>query len=292
VLDAARTGRAGLALDVERALRVGLPRRGDDAAGGEVAGELPTTYLRDAARAASAELVQKGDLKPGDLFTHLICAFPVVPRPGGEPESPSFAIEEVVEPLPLEETSLARFHADAVACGEPSPADVPVFVPQRILDEAVEMARAAGETETGGILVGRLHRDPSAPEIFVEVTALIPDPHTVANAMQVTFTAETWAAVDAALALRRRNEMKLGWFHSHPDFCRKCPEENRERCHLSRPFLSADDLLLHRACFGRAYHVALLISHDVRVGHKCSLFGWRRGMVAARALHVLPQQRG
>ncbi len=263
-----------------------------DVAGDDGACELPTAYLRDAARAASSDFVQKGELKSGELFTYLVCAFPAAAASNDGPAAPGFAIEEVVEPLPLVDTPLQSFLANAVTCGDTLAEDVPVFVPQRVLDEAVAMARAAGDSETGGILVGKLHRDRDTPEIFVEVTALIAAPHTLANATQVTFTAETWAAVDAALALRRRNELKLGWFHSHPDWCRKCPEENRERCQLSRPFLSADDVHLHGVCFGRAYHVALLISDNIRTGHTWSLFGWRRGTVAARAFHILQEPRG
>jgi proteasome lid subunit RPN8/RPN11 len=265
-----------------------------DTGGAEICCEIATAYLRTAAHEASAGFVQKGDLKSGELFTYLVCAFPAGTPPSVACDVPAFTVEEVVEPLPLVNTPLQHLLANAEICGEPHSDDVPVFIPQRVLDEAVALARGAGDSETGGILVGTLHSDREVPELFVEVTALIAAPHTLANATQVTFTAETWAAVDAVLALRRRNaalrqrnEMKLGWFHSHPDWCRKCPAEKRENCQLSRPFLSAEDVHLHRVCFGRAYHLALLISDNIHTGPTWSLFGWRRGMVMPRAFHIL-----
>ena len=113
-------------------------------------------------------------------------------------------------------------------------------------------------------LVGKLHRDPAGGDLLVEITAQLPAPHTVSQAASLTFTPDTWAAVDRALALRRRGELMLGWWHYHPDFCRKCPPENRRRCHLAATFFSAEDVNLHRTCFGRAYHVALLVSDTRR----------------------------
>jgi hypothetical protein len=78
-----------------------------------------------------------------------------------------------------------------------------------------------------------------------------------------------------------------GWWHYHPDFCRKCPEETRSQCAISRPFFSADDLQLHHAVFPRAFHVALLVSDHGEEAMDVSLFGWRHGMVVSRGFNVL-----
>ena len=208
--------------------------------------------------------------------------------PQGEAElADGFAVEPIVEPLTIEETPLARFSARAVAQGPQADGDMPVFIPQSVLDEAVELSRQAGDVEAGGILIGRLHRDSTLPEVFVEITALFPAPHTVSQATKVTFTAETWSAVDAAIALRGRGEKKIAWLHSHVDWCRSCPPDKRARCTLSNAFFSADDVHLHRVCFGRAYQVALLVSENADASFTCSLFGWRRGMVEARGYHVI-----
>jgi hypothetical protein len=110
------------------------------------------------------------------------------------------------------------------------------------------------------------------------------------SSAKLTFSADTWAAVHAALTLRNRGEMLLGWWHFHPDFCRLrgCPIERRRACDGARPFLSADDVHLHATCFPAGHHVALLVSESSHEeGLARTLFGWWQGMVAARGFHIL-----
>jgi proteasome lid subunit RPN8/RPN11 len=266
------------------------PDRRDDAAlAGAMSREFPVAYFRGLAQQASAGLVEQGTIKEAEVFHYLVCAFStqgVAPKPGVL----DFAVEEVEQQLPLAESSLESYFHGAEPVGSfEAGVDVPVFIPARVLDEATALARAAGDVETGGVLVGRLHRDSSVPEIFIEVTALIPAQHTQSESTKLTFTAETWAAVRAALALRKRQEVMTGWFHYHPDFCRlrNCPEERRRACTASSAFFSADDVQLHRTIFERAYHIALLISASTAEGLTPSLYGWRHGVVAARGFHVL-----
>ena len=115
-----------------------------------------------------------------------------------------FSVEEIVQPLPLAGAPLASFFGNSVPAGPDEPVGrLPVFLPRRVLDEAVESARQAGDVETGGVLVGKLRRDSgghaAASEIFVEITAQVPAPHTLSQSTKLTFTAETWAAVQAAM---------------------------------------------------------------------------------------------
>jgi proteasome lid subunit RPN8/RPN11 len=266
--------------------------------GAVVAREIPKIYLRDDAQQASAALVAQGKLEAGEVFRYLVSAFPVAAETGPAPlADDGLAVEEVVRPLPLVDEPIAGFFDRAVCSGpeEEAAGSMPVFVPRGILDEATALARGAGDVETGGVLVGKLHRDSGggtagAREIFVEVTAQVPAVHAVSRPTKLTFTAETWAAVRAAVALRRRDEQIFGWWHSHPDFCRLrgCPLERRRDCIVSSPFLSKEDVHLHAACFPQAYQVALLVSDSAATGGMTStLFGWSQGMVAARAFHVL-----
>jgi hypothetical protein len=148
---------------------------------------------------------------------------------------------------------------------------------------------AAATEETAGILIGHLCRDPEGKEIFVEVTDLIPAKHTVSESTQVTFTAETWTAVEAALRLRRGSETMVGWFHSHPAkyWCSaKCSPEARRTCPLGRSFFSGDDCTLHRAVFPLAHSIALVVT-NTDAGLRHALFGWRHGMIVQRGFHVL-----
>ena len=61
---------------------------------------------------------------------------------------------------------------------------MPVFLPQRVLDEAAALTRAERGRETGGVLIGNLRHDPAVPDIFAEVTAQISAEHTRGDAVK------------------------------------------------------------------------------------------------------------
>src|SRR5262245_33290729 len=263
-------------------------------AGDEVSREIPRTYVRGLAHQAAAKLIEAGALQAGATFLYVVKAQPGAAT-GDEPQPDGFSVEEIAQPLPLTDGAIESVRACAIRSGPDEPAgQLPVFLPKQILVEAVEQARQAADVETGGVLVGKLCRDRrpqhgAAPEIFLEITAQVTAPHTRSQSTRLTFTAETWAAVKAAISLRRRNEIMLGWWHFHPDFCRlrNCPVERREHCSASSAFFSAEDVHLHATCFPAAYHVALLVNDSTAAGMTWSLYGWSRGMVTARGFHVL-----
>jgi len=266
---------------------------------GGVSREIPKAYLRGLVQQASAGLVEKGLLGSGDVYRWVVTARPsAVVAARDEAEDADLLVEEIVRPLPLAGASLDALAAGARAAGTPAPdrSRMPVFVPQRVLDEAVALALAAHDVETGGVLVGRLCRDGVAdgdgpPALFLDVTAQIAAPHTRAESARLTFTADTWAAVQAALTLRRRDEVMVGWWHYHPDFCRlrDCPPERRARCPGASPFFSAEDVHLHRAIFSAGHHIGLLLSDSTPDGLAWSMYGWWQGMVSARGFHVVGQ---
>jgi proteasome lid subunit RPN8/RPN11 len=247
--------------------------------------DIPNTYLHGLARQVSTTFVERGTVERGTVVTYLVCAYPHgadAPRAGRET-----GFEEIGEPLPITEAALAPRLAAATPHGELDGGDVPVFVPRAVLDQAVAMARAAGEVEAAGILIGHLYRAAGEAEWFVDVTALIAAPHTVAGTTHVQFTGETWAAARAAVALRRRNEIQLGYFHSHPNFCARCPAERQANCVFAHgPVFSTDDVHLMRVCFPRGFQIALLVSDVAQRGLVTTLYGWRRGLVQERGFHV------
>jgi proteasome lid subunit RPN8/RPN11 len=253
---------------------------------GEVAGEFPTTYFRDRARAASQHFIEAGTLERGARVVYLMSAFPYDDRPNGDAALP-FSAQDVEAPLPLPEAALADVWGEAMGCGPSRDGDVPVFVPASVLDEAAALTRRHEGQETGGVLIGHVHRDPAVPELFVRVTAQLAARHTDASATKLTFSSETWAEVRAALALRGGHEIMVGWWHSHPvrHWCTDCPPEKQAVCHLAAGFLSEHDRALHRAIFPRAYSVALVVN-DVPAGPTFSLFGWRQGLLEARGFAI------
>jgi proteasome lid subunit RPN8/RPN11 len=260
---------------------------------GVVPSDFPTAYFKTLATKVAAYFVEKGRLKLGDKFQYLIAAFPRQ-QSAQAASKLRFTAEEVTPLLPLKETALTSIAGQAMAHGIACAEDFPVFIPQQVLDEAATLAREAGAQETGGILIGHIHRDPSVPEVFVEVTAQIPARHTEADLTKLTFTAETWTEVQAAICLRRKNELMLGWFHSHPVrhwSCKDCPVERQMVCELGRDFFSSHDHALHRTVFPRAFAIALVVNDVAYADPTFSLFGWRRGMLESRGFHVIGASR-
>ena len=255
---------------------------------------LPLEYFHRTFQQLSATLIKEGALQPTDVIKYYICAYPKGQTEQGEAQRPHarFAVEEVVHPLPLEERSLAFYHQHSQHFEEETSTvqdipDVQVFFHSQIMEEALELAKNAGDLETGGILIGHLHRDTTSTEIFLEVTAQIPAAHTQAQQTSLSFTSETWAAVQAALTLRKNKELWLGWWHCHPNFCKHCPEERQKTCTLSKPFFSQEDGNLHREVFSRAFNVALLLTNRGAQGWATNAFGWRQGMIASRGPAII-----
>lgn len=253
--------------------------------------DLPTTYFEQAAQSAAARLVRSGQLADGDTYRYVVTAF------AGEPTAPAnatFSVQTVPQQLPLASASLQDLMARSEPAGGPDqpaddPDDLPVFIPRNIIDEITARLHAAGEAETGGILIGRLQQDPQRRELFVEVTAQVPARHAKEELTTLTFTPEDWADVDAAIRLRGQNEIHAGWWHTHPAraWCAKCPPENRAVCKVSGEFFSSQDLALHRTVFPRAYSLGLVVSDSYAHGLTYPLFGWRNGMVQERAYRIV-----
>lgn len=258
--------------------------------------EIPLDVFAGCARRASSALVDDGTLKSGDPFQYRVRAQAADAPGAGNGARPRFSVEAVPEALGLRRRNIARYLVRAAAFGEETEEDIPVFIPATLLDEVCELMRSAGAQETGGVLIGHLHRDVEREDLLLEVTAQIPVRHAEQELMRLTFTPESWAAADAAIALRRRDEMYVGWWHSHPvgAWCDACPPEVRAQCKqsgsLSGDFFSSHDVAFHRTAFTRAYNVALLVCEECREGASLPiwrLFGWRRGLVAARGFFAL-----
>lgn len=266
--------------------------------GRQVCCEVPTSYFAPMARAMSAELVEKGMLRDGEFFRYLVGAYPNGQDKRGNAPTASFGIEEVSPSLPLTQSCLADFARRSVRFGQADyQGDIPVFVPQEILDETAALSRKAGALETGGILIGHVHQDSALPEIFLEVTAQVPARHSRCELMRLTFTADTWSAVSASIKLRKKGEIMLGWWHSHSYLKQEMadPPENgntdkpvKAVNHGEAAFLSAEDLCLHRTCFPRAYSIALVVAEGRCTGLTWALFGWNGGMIGPRSFQVLP----
>lgn len=247
--------------------------------------EISTAYFAEYARAAASQFIESGVVKAGERVVYQTMAFA---RPDDPPQPAlPFAVSQISVPIGLRETGLSNLMASSNPCG-PGGSDVDVFVSRAVVEEATALTLDAGSSETGGILIGHLHRDPVGGQIFVELVAQIPARHTVGSSVKLTFTADTWTDVRASIALRRREEMMLGWWHSHParEWCKECPPERQRVCPLGTGFLSSDDRALHRAMFPRAFSVALVMTNTTD-SVRAQLFGWRSGVLEPRGFRLL-----
>lgn len=252
---------------------------------GEWCSDFPIHYFAEAAREASAKLVESGVLTAGDRVRFRATAY--ARSDAAAASTPlRFDTHEAPAPLALTVAPLAPLLAASAACGDAQAGDLQVFLPTQALEEATALTEEAAARETGGILIGHLHHDPDTRELFAEVTAQIPARHTVGDSVKLTFTSDTWTDVRGAIALRRRHEIMLGWWHSHParEWCKACPPERQQVCRLSTGFLSADDRALHRAMFPRAFGLALVLTNAL-AGIDTALFGWRAGLLERRGFH-------
>jgi hypothetical protein len=262
------------------------------ASGGRtVSTTFPSSYFREVAAQTSAEFVKRGKLAAGDTYLFQAVAFA-----GNGNGKPAGGLQlEVVEEtaLPLVESRLGDFQGRSSPVGVVDADDMPAFIPQRVLDEAAALTRAADGRETGGVLIGRLHHDAALPEIFVEVTAQIPAEHTRGTAARLTFTPDTWSAASAAVRLRNKGEVYAGYWHSHPirEWCKakECTPEKQKDCQLAKDFFSEDDVAVMRAAFPRAHSLGLVVNDTPFAGLTFSLFGWRGGKIQPRGFHLLEE---
>ncbi len=250
--------------------------------------DLSSAFSREVADAAVAFYRESGELETGESYCYRVRAYPAEEVDARDTAAMNgMRVEAAEHAISLAESVLDGFLARSAPQDTQNALDAPVFVANEVLAETLDLAERAGEFETGGVLVGRLHRDRVTPELFVEIAAQIPARHATAGRASFEFTPETWAAAHAAIALRGRDELILGWWHSHPRFCRNCPAERWRTCAFARPFFSPEDVHLHRTCFPQAYQQALLISDLPEAGHTPALFGWRAGQVSSRGFRVL-----
>jgi proteasome lid subunit RPN8/RPN11 len=258
--------------------------------GGEPIGcEIPRSYLRSLAEQKAQDLVAQGQLEQGASFQYVVSAFacgPMAEATNQAPEAP-FELESLVEEIAMEECAMGSLVDRSTTHGPVIDEDAPVFVPKRVVAEAIALSATARDKEIGGVFLGKLRRARGAAEAFIEITAQIPAQHTESTSVKLTFTENTWAAVRDVVELRAEQELLMGWWHTHPNFCAKCPAENRARCSYATDFFSKDDVFLHRTCFPRGYQIALLLSDHGGTIPSVSMFGWRRGEVAARGFFIV-----
>jgi hypothetical protein len=258
--------------------------------GGSFDGVLDITYFARCATRASAELVRKGTLTEGEKFHYRVLA-----RPGSRGDDQVGPARRVRTSRtsrlpPCVESSVEGFLARATVAADGQPEDHPVFIDRQVLCRIESLTRSAGSAETGGFLLGRLHRDGAGGEVFLDIDDHLPAEHTRRELTRLTLTHETWQALREELDGRRDGRRVVGWWHCHNylhDLCGECEKAKQGDCRANAAFFSQDDVALHRRCFPAAFTVALVTADNPCLGLTRELFGWRRGLVQGRGYHLL-----
>jgi hypothetical protein len=252
---------------------------------------ISADYFKDPAQEASSLFVQRGLLQPGEFIRFRVSAISSGPDSHAvQPGPVGLRVAEIPQPIPLSKKSLAQMTGEAVNFGDHHAADMPVFLPEHVLGEALALSAAAeGANEIGGVLIGKLHRDTRSPEIMSEVTAQVFADYTHSQIDRLTFTKETWTAVKHEVDLRKRDEIMLGWWHFHGylrERSKQC-ENCQGRLAASPVFMSRQDVFFHRTVFFRPWGMALVVGDSPCRGLEYALYGWRSGMVVPRAFRIL-----
>jgi proteasome lid subunit RPN8/RPN11 len=252
-------------------------------------------YFWDAAQRATERLVADGKVAREHVGRFAVFALPKSADPASEPIVRSSAMAAAPRRMRLRSTTRDLLFDDVSLYGETPAGQLPAIVPQRVLDEMVALHERAGDVETGGVLVGHLHRDTNqSRHVTIEITGQLPARYATEERTRLTFLPDTWAEVDRLLKLRGLDEIKLGWWHSHPAraWCAGCSEDRRRVCPLNREFFSAHDAALHRVCFLPAYCVAIVVSDTYAHGLSLPMYGWRAGRVVERGYHIRAARTG
>jgi proteasome lid subunit RPN8/RPN11 len=124
-------------------------------------------------------------------------------------------------------------------------------------------AKEDDSVEICGVLVGRWGKDEHGP--FALVTDYIRCDNAASKLAEVTFTHESWAAINREMDTRYADKRIVGWYHSHPDF---------------GIFLSDRDAFIHEHFFNGPGQVAYVVDP---VRNLEGAFSWRQGKPAPMA---------
>ena len=142
-----------------------------------------------------------------------------------------------------------------------------VVVRQSVLNEIFRHGAMTSDIEVCGVLVGEAARDEQGPFLYIEGS--IRGEHASNLAAQVTFTAATWAHIDACMDQYPGKKI-VGWYHTHPGF---------------GIFLSAADRFIHDNFFNLPWQVAFVYDP---LSHADGMFYWRAGTAVQEAFLVEP----
>jgi proteasome lid subunit RPN8/RPN11 len=235
-----------------------------------------------------SELLRKQKLTEGMELDYRLAMFhkdQVTGRRDRDIEDPRLSFEAVREPLPIVEASLETSLPDST-----DPATTEVWIADQVLNEMIEYVLQNKEQERAGFLIGHLCQDPATKKVFAvcpaQVAARLDNgaafpTESGSSLTHFQFSPEVFFEVQRVIALRKKNELVLGWYHSHPwpFSCQK-----GDQCECTSVFFSTADFQVMEAAFGAPYQVAIVIGRASLQDMKATpqMYGWKDGLVQPR----------
>lgn len=130
-------------------------------------------------------------------------------------------------------------------------------IKRSVLEAMHDHGKTTIDVEICGVMVGKVHHD--ANGLYLLVHGSIAGEQAANKETQVTFTAETWTAIQATMDRDFPGDRIVGWYHTHPGF---------------GVFLSGMDLFIQENFFNLPWQVALVYDP---IANDDGLFVWRQG---------------
>ncbi len=141
-----------------------------------------------------------------------------------------------------------------------------IYLHEKILDQVIAHSESDTSREVGGFLIGGLHRQGHE---FLEIRHYLPAA-AQGDAASLSFTHETWSALNREVEKRFPKELVLGWHHTHPGM---------------GVFFSGYDTFLHENFFNQPWQIALVVDPL-----RCELvfFQWLEGHLVDCGFYLVP----
>ncbi len=91
-----------------------------------------------------------------------------------------------------------------------------VVIQRSVLNSIHAHGKSDTSVEICGVIVGNLHHDRISP--YILISAHIPGDKAASKQTQVTFTADTWNAIQVQMEKNYSGLKVVGWYHTHPGF--------------------------------------------------------------------------
>jgi len=124
-----------------------------------------------------------------------------------------------------------------------------VFIEATALEDLHAFLAHDVSREHGGVLVGAPFYDPESHHYFVSISMAIPARRTQGTPVHLQFTPEAWEHISRTMGNDSRDQVIVGWYHSHPGL---------------GVFMSGTDRATQQAFYNHPWNLAVVVDPIAR----------------------------